>query len=255
MTDSGVGQGRVLGLRNLVVDVRNRLVLWLNRDRRSATIRRNAEDDQHLQLLLRFGLREDSNCLDIGANRGKFVAEFVRVAPRGQHIAYEPIPGLAAELRTKFPTVDVRERALSDEDGTAVFSHVDKEGCEAYSGLSRNLVVEKIPSEARSSVKQLDVQVETVDSALPPGWLPDFIKIDVEGAELRVLRGARETLRRARPTVAFEHDKHSGATREIYEILCDDVGLRLFNMDGQGPLSLDAFREQLDTRWNWVARR
>ena len=255
MTETGVRSNLTTSMRPHVVALRNRLVLWLNRDPRSPTIRRNAQDDKNLQLLLRFTLNDDSNCLDIGANRGLFLQEFVHLAPHGHHIAYEPIPHFAEELRSMFPTVDVRNRALSDEDGTAVFTHVDMKGCEAYSGLASNLVVEKIPAEGKLHLKQLDVPVERLDSSVREGWLPDFVKIDVEGAELEVLQGARETLLKARPTVAFEHDRYSSATDQIYELLCEQVGLRIFNMDGQGPLDFDTFRRQVGARWNWVARR
>ena len=54
--------------------------------------RRQRFDNQHLRLLLRSTLSENSNCIDIGAYRGRVLEEFIRVAPYGRHIAYEPLP-------------------------------------------------------------------------------------------------------------------------------------------------------------------
>ena len=64
------------------------------------------------------------------------------------------------------------------------------------------------------------------------------MKIDVEGAELQVLEGAVGTLREARPVVAFEHGLGTGMSEDLFNLLCRDVGLRLFNMEGIGPLDL-----------------
>lgn len=40
---------------------------------------------------------------------------------------------------------------------------------------------------------------------------------------------------------------------DIYTLLCHDIGLGLFDMDGNGPLDLVQFTDGLATRWNWVA--
>ena len=64
-----------------------------------------------------FVLREDSNCIDVGANRGVILAEMCRVAPGGRHIAFEPTPIKARWLRKKFPEVQVEEVAVSDVAG------------------------------------------------------------------------------------------------------------------------------------------
>src|ERR1039457_4140202 len=61
--------------------------------------------------------------VDIGANRGQILREAVRVAPRGQHLAFEPIPTLSADLARAFPDVDCRQVALGDRAGTATFCH------------------------------------------------------------------------------------------------------------------------------------
>ena len=72
----------------------------------SRTTRRDLRDNEHLRLLLAFVLREDANCIDVGANVGEILEEIVRVAPRGRHIAYEPLPDHAADLAKRFPGVD-----------------------------------------------------------------------------------------------------------------------------------------------------
>jgi hypothetical protein len=82
----------------------------------------------------------------------------------------------------------------------------------------------------------------------------------VEGAELEVLEGARQTIARFRPTVVFEHGRgaadHYGTRPErIFELL-DDCGLSIFDLDGNGPYTLDEFVTTYETggRWNFVAR-
>jgi hypothetical protein len=83
------------------------------------------------------------------------------------------------------------------------------------------------------------------------------VKIDVEGAERLVLEGALRTFRLARPTIAIEHGWNGVQDRErsepIYKLICQDLGLRLFDMDGHGPLKLSEFFDGLRTRWNWIA--
>ena len=47
--------------------------------------------------VIRECLRESSNCIEVGANVGQILREVVRAAPKGQRIAFEPIPGLFAQ--------------------------------------------------------------------------------------------------------------------------------------------------------------
>jgi FkbM family methyltransferase len=211
-------------------------------------------DNTNLGLLLAFGLRSTSNCLDVGANRGLFLRDCVRVAPEGHHLAYEPIPALHDQLVQEFPGVDIRQRALSDADGATSFVHVLDEIYDGYSGFK------EVPYPVEVRTEQITVETERLDDHLPDGWLPDFVKIDVEGAEGLVLAGGIDTLRKARPVVAVEHGWGGGkpfgwSDEQFYEVICNDIGLRLFDMDGGGPFDLTQFLDQLHTgeHWNWIA--
>jgi FkbM family methyltransferase len=242
-----------LGVRKALKSGRDRLVDVLNGDGYSPVIRRNRQDDHHLVLLLRFGLRANSNYLDVGANRGAFLRDIQRLAPDGHHIAYEPLPELCEELTRQFPGIDIRQKALSNVEGKSEFVHVLDPGFQAYSGLADHLTRSLFPQEVRT--ENIIVSTERLDDHLPEGWLPDFVKIDVEGAEYLVLQGALETLRTAKPVIVFEHGMHGEGSRDLHRLLCADIGLRLFNMDGEGPLDSSQFIDQLATRWNWVAHR
>lgn len=240
-----------LGVRRSVAHYRDRLVGLLTGDRSTTMDRRTRTDDNNLMLLLAFGLRRDANCLDVGANAGLFLRDFRRIAPDGHHIAYEPLPNLAAKLEREYPEIDVRQRALSNEDGQCTFVHVLDPAMEGYSGLTEGWVHRDVPTQS------ITVTTERLDDHLPDGWLPDFVKIDVEGAELLVLEGAMHTFRLAKPIIALEHGWHGGQDIEhsesIFRLISEDLCLRLFDMDGNGPLGRSEFLEGLQTRWNWVA--
>src|SRR5882762_5526725 len=70
-----------------------------------------------ISAVLASALRSDVTYIDVGANRGQILREAVRLAPHGQHVAFEPIPALAAELARDFPGVDCRRAALGARPG------------------------------------------------------------------------------------------------------------------------------------------
>jgi FkbM family methyltransferase len=137
----------------------------------------------------------DFNCLDVGSHVGSSLVELVRLAPRGRHVAIEPAPEKAASLERRFPHVRVINAAVSDKSGTASFFQAKESG---YSSLRRPIdqeLVGEIPVE----VVRLD---DVIDGKV------DFMKLDVEGAELPALRGAEMLLDRDQPIIVFECGPH-----------------------------------------------
>jgi FkbM family methyltransferase len=176
----------------------------------------------------------------------------IRCAPAGRHIAYEPIPALHEDLVRHFPQVDVRCAALSNAEGEATFTVArDRLG---YSGFRRRSPL------APEECDTVTVRTERLDEALPTGYAPRLIKIDVEGAERQVIEGALETIARHKPIVVFEHGRGAADTygtepSHIFGLLCADAGLRMFDIDGNGPLSLAEFDQAFASGklWNYVA--
>jgi len=245
--------------RSLVVrsgrEQQARAVVGRVREARSSfdpAARRALRDEHAMRVVLATALRRDGNAIDVGANRGETLEMILAVAPAGRHIAYEPIPALAEQLAAEHPNVDVRNAACSEEAGSAEFTHVLN--APAMSGLRQRA---DLPSHARE-VERFSVQLDKLDDALPEGYVPSLIKIDVEGAELLVMRGAAETLARHRPYVIFEHgvggaDLYGSKPTEMWDLL-DGAGLRIFDLEGDGPYSRDRFEAVFtEPIWNFLA--
>ncbi len=189
-----------------------------------------------MRLLMRLSLPANANCIDVGANVGDVLREMVAIAPDGRHVAYEPLADLAADLTRRFPQVDVRNAAVADTPGEATFYRVRR--AHSLSSLSTNGL-------DAHELEPVQVRVDTLDDALERDYAPALIKIDVEGAEREVLAGARRTLTAHRPVVVFEHGAaaagFAGApTRDIHELL-SALGYRVFDIDGNGPLTVTEF--------------
>jgi FkbM family methyltransferase len=216
---------------------------------------RDRTDVENMRRLLAFVLAPDDCCIDVGAHRGTVLAEMLRVAPAGHHLAFEPIPELAELLRREHPQVEVRCAALSDHAGQSEFAHV-RGTAEGWSGLR----FRPLPTGEPADVAQITVPLEVLDEVLGPGLRPRVIKIDVEGAEEQVLRGALETLRRHRPVIIFEHGSGSaeafGTTPgDIHALLGEELDYRIFDLDGNGPYALEEFKRTFYSgeRVNFVA--
>lgn len=150
-------------------------------------------EGERIEELWRRLIRKDTNCIDAGCHYGSMLSRFCSLAPRGRHLAIEAIPSKAAFLRRKFPDVEVLQLALSDTPGTVSFYiNLDQSG---FSGMAPH-------SEGR--VEKIEVPSNRLDQIVPADRRFDVLKVDVEGAELFLFRGATEFLKRDQPTILFE---------------------------------------------------
>ncbi|NNF58126.1 MAG: FkbM family methyltransferase [Rhodothermaceae bacterium] len=143
-------------------------------------------------------IRPGDTVYDLGANIGFYMILAARlVGPTGRVVAFEPFPATAAAARhnarlNAFDQVHVIEAAVADRPGEEWL--MTGTGPVTFRlGEDREQPGQLVP------VISVDAFVSTAEE--PP---PDFVKIDVEGAEERVLLGMKDTLRQHRPTVLCE---------------------------------------------------
>ena len=132
----------------------------------------------------------DSLCFDIGANMGNRVAAFRRCGFRV--VAVEPQPVCYTALQAAFaddPAVTLINKAVGSRSGTATMMLSDNH---IYSTLSQEFVDSARRSERFGNArwnKSIKVDVVTLDQLVAEYGQPAFIKVDVEGFELEVVRG------------------------------------------------------------------
>jgi FkbM family methyltransferase len=221
--------------------------LWGMRSREG---RRDRRDMRNLRRLLASTLGPEDSCVDIGAHDGAVLRHLVSYAPQGRHIAFEPLPELVVLLRRDFPGVDVRNAAVSDHAGEVTFHRVARRPTRSS--------LHPLGHDA-AELEDLTVRTETLDAGLPTGFTPRVIKIDVEGAEEQVLRGAERTLGEHRPVVVFEHNRdsrHFGTSSTTIHDLLAQAGLQVFDIDGNGPYDAAALERRVDAGdlWTFIAR-
>lgn len=150
--------------------------------------------------LVRASLAAGGTFVDVGANIGYFALLGASiVGPTGRVVALEPDPRMAAALRENVAMnalgrIDVVETAASDVTGTATLT--------GYSVDGGNWGVSSLASTppADAGAPSFTVTCAPLDSVLDVAGVDtvDLVKVDVEGAEPRVLRGMRDGLRARR---------------------------------------------------------
>lgn len=189
---------------------------------------------------------------DVGANVGQMTLEMAYlVGPTGRVVAIEPAGGNLAVLRRHVAgngfadRVEIIAAACADRAGGTVEMTIFGADAEAVgSGHTLARGTEPLHELARQQ-PHVTVQVPTVSmDALRAGHGldPDVIKIDVEGAELDVLRGARNTLRECRPKVRvgfhpFAFPDPTSASNELRRLL-DECGYTLLPAEAPPTLEL-----------------
>ena len=197
-----------------------------------------------------------SNCIDVGAAVGGILQNIVAAAPHGRHLAVEPLPENTASLRARFPDVEIVEAALDDTQGESSFERVD--ASTGYSGLIRRV---DLAHDIKSTT--ITVRRAKLDDLVPEDRPIRFIKIDVEGAELRVLRGSRRILESDRPYVVFECGPagcatYSTAPGDVFDLLAScrlELSLMKRWLAGTPPFTREEFLALFATRteYYWIA--
>lgn len=170
-----------------------------------------------LQLHIRYG----DTCIDVGGNIGYVTLLMARlVGPSGHVVSFEPVPEifqiLEENVRMNCIKNTILERSAVGE-GEATISLILPIG-DNFS-TTASVVGYAVSGESKS----ITVPSTSLDGYVSrKGLRPSVVKIDVEGAELSVLRGAQEILRQIRPVLLVEiHDLGSEHKEKVLELLAE----------------------------------
>jgi FkbM family methyltransferase len=168
---------------------------------------------------------------DLGANTGIHALLLSRlVGPRGAVFAFEPLPENVREIESlralnAAGNLRVLARAVGAAPGTAAFQAGGhpKQGHLVDAGADAGRVL-------RVAVTTLDAEIA---AGLPP---PDFVKVDVEGAEADVLDGYAATIARSYPTLAI--DLHAPEQDRRVGRFLGAAGYRVYRLRGDRAAEL-----------------
>lgn len=195
-------------------------------------------------------ISERTNCVDVGCHKGEILKEIVKLAPKGKHYAFEPIPDLYNTLLEKYGQfAKIYPYALSSRKGSSEFQLVKNDP--AYSGLKRRRY-----SKAKPLIEEITVEMRTLDETIPKELDVGFIKIDVEGGEFDVIEGAKDLLKRCKPVIIFEFGKGASeyyGTRpsDIFLLISKEIGLKISTLkafiNDKKDLNIEEFIKLYDT--------
>lgn len=193
--------------------------------------------------LLNLGL-DGQTVFDVGGDQGIYTLFFAsRVGDKGKVVTFEPNPEshrrIVANVElNKFRNVEVRHLGLGAQKGklTFVFPAGEPARGSADAGIQAQILREKDSRTIEIEVNSLDSEVAS--SGLPQ---PDLVKIDVEGLEMDVLRGMKETLSKRRPNLFIEvhgadtQSKDDNA-RQVVKFLLD-AGYSVFHVESKQSIT------------------
>lgn len=187
--------------------------------------------DAGLLRIIDENIREDSVVWDIGSNVGVFAFAAASIARKGSTLAVEADTWLAQLIRQSILlkqnrglNIQVLPCAMADRIGVADFVIANRGRASNYLKAAGGR------SQAGGHREKVTVPTLTLDTLLDFFTPPTFLKIDVEGAEAIVLRGANRLLSGVRPTIYIEVG--TDATAEVTRILTEK---RYSLFDGSKP--------------------
>jgi FkbM family methyltransferase len=199
--------------------------LWLIAGKRVAYSEEfwNGSYEQDLCGFLQRAVPANAVCYDVGANIGYHT--LILAQSSGTVYAFEPIPDVCQVLidnarANDMSNITVVNKVISSESGTVTLVQdmaIDQAG-----------IFGDDPEKERAAKvqgnplrKTITCDAVTIDEFVAQGNKPPtFIKIDVEGAEMAVLAGARDTLKNHRPDILCETHGRARASA-VYEMLAE----------------------------------
>lgn len=208
-------------------------------------------DLETIEIIKRIGV--NGNGIDIGAHKGDILQHFLKYAPGGKHFAFEPLPHLYNDLKNKYgKRCTVYPYALSETNGETSFNYVISNP--AYSGIKKRKYDR--PHEQDTLIK---VEQRRLDDIVPEDAIIQLIKIDVEGGEFDVLKGAENILSKWHPLIIYEQglggsDIYNTKPEVFFDFMSSfgyNISLMEYYLLNKPPFNKNDYCTQFDNAYNF----
>lgn len=205
----------------IFMSVRSAINLWQAAYRSPEQLGMLANDELATQIVTNI-CQHNKTFIDVGAHIGSIISSVNYNDSSINIVAIEAIPEKAEKLRKKFPFVEIHACAVGDQEGEISFFINTKQS--GYSSLFK-------PIHSTISSKKISVPINKLDDLVLSNNV-DVIKIDVEGAELLVLRGSKNLIKTNRPIIMFESGPSNtndlGLTKEALWQFFSELNYRVY---------------------------
>ncbi len=198
-------------------------------------------------------LRPGDTACDIGANKGSFIPWLSRWCGTGRVVAFEPQPEFARRLAEVCRATGLDNVTV---EAKAVFSHSGQQELFVPAGHSPGASLTHRAAEAESFTT-LSVPLVSLDDYFDANEKIALLKVDVEGAELGVFKGAERILRQQAPLLVFECENRHLAPGNVGDVFSYLAGLgyegSFIRGDQVLPISQfdAAVHQRQDGEWFW----
>lgn len=187
--------------------------LWFQYHAKIRDIDKRLVEEDEAELLPYF-VKNDSVALDLGANYGYYTVPMARLCPKGTVYAFEPIPPTFHVLKKitehyRLENVKLLEQGVGEKNASVQFEVPIQDAGFVSAGQAHikgrhNEVPEKRIYYPWSENRTYECKVISIDQEFPSLEKLDFVKIDIEGAELYAFKGMVNTLNRFHPVILVE---------------------------------------------------
>jgi FkbM family methyltransferase len=185
-------------------------------------------DKDYLGLKILFADQKmfNGSFVDVGANTGSSILSFRSMNFKNVIYSFEPnlllFEKYLKKLKKNQNNVRIYNKALSDNDGFLIFytPYIKRECIHYFSSFSKNYVNFSMKNTfpgKKFEIFKKKIKVNKLDN-LNINKKIDLIKIDSEGHDLQVIKGARKTIKKNKPVLLIEYNK------ELYFKICSELG-------------------------------
>ncbi len=191
-------------------------------------------------------LKPGDTVIEAGANMGSETLLISRLVGPGHVYAFEPNPYTFERLKINISINELRnvtasDVALGESNSNIQFNIYPRDFCN--SGMSSKYM-------ETSKTRKIDVVQKTLDTFVLENGINsiDFIKMDIQGAEMDMITGAAETLARFKPTIFTEACEPYNDTRQLFETL-KGYGYEIYLIGENATTLMSTVSDVKDGNW------